>query len=186
MPDWRVWRSTILKRRSDLGEVSAPRPLLEGDDRGAFDCGRVSLNTWFVRHAFANHARGFSRVFVMTDAGTGRIVAYASLSAAQIERGFLPKALQRNSPDPLPVFLLGQLAVDLRDQGKGHSVVILRNMLVTALRAADLIGSVGVITHPLDEKVRGFYARYGFQDLPFDPRRSMMVRSVDLHQAFAE
>jgi hypothetical protein len=33
--------------------------------------------------------------------------------------------------------------------------------------------------------VRGFYARWGFQDLPFDPRRAMMVRMVDLQLSFA-
>lgn len=56
--------------------------------------------------------------------------------------------------------------------------------LRTALRAAEVVGSMGVITHPLDEGVRGFYARWGFQDLPFDPRRAMMVRTVDLQQMF--
>ena len=47
-----------------------------------------------------------------------------------------------------------------------------------------MVGSVGVITHPLDDDVRSFYAKWGFQDLPFDPRRSMMVRMVDLQRAF--
>jgi hypothetical protein len=32
--------------------------------------------------------------------------------------------------------------------------------------------------------VRGFYARWGFQDLPFDPRRAMMVRVDDLEKNF--
>jgi hypothetical protein len=41
-----------------------------------------------------------------------------------------------------------------------------------------------VITHPHDDDVRGFDARWGFQDLPFDPRRAMFVRLVDLQAAF--
>jgi hypothetical protein len=41
-----------------------------------------------------------------------------------------------------------------------------------------------VITHPHDDDVRGFDARWGFQDLPFDPRRAMFVRMVDLQAAF--
>ncbi|MGA7324889.1 MAG: hypothetical protein WBX25_10485 [Rhodomicrobium sp.] len=52
------------------------------------------------------------RVTVMTEAAPGRIVGYVTLSAAQIERAFLPKPLQRNRPDPVPVTLLGQLTVD--------------------------------------------------------------------------
>jgi hypothetical protein len=42
-----------------------------------------------------------------------------------------------------------------------------------------------VITHPLDDGVRGFYARFGFQHLPFGLRRAMFVRMVDLRKSFA-
>ncbi|PWB80475.1 MAG: hypothetical protein C3F11_17820 [Methylocystaceae bacterium] len=43
---------------------------------------------------------------------------------------------------------------------------------------------IGIITHPLDDEVRGFYARWGIQALPFDPRRAMILRMVDLRQSF--
>jgi hypothetical protein len=43
---------------------------------------------------------------------------------------------------------------------------------------------MGVITHPLDDGVRGFHARWGFQDLPFDLRRAMFVRMVDVRKSF--
>jgi GNAT superfamily N-acetyltransferase len=161
-----------------------PRPLVESDDRDLFDCGRESLNLWFRRHAWANQACGASRVTVLTDAASGRIVGYVTLSAAQIERAFLPKAQQRNRPDPLPATLLGQLAVDKAWQGQGHATSLLLFALRTALRASESIGSIGVVTHPLDDHVRGFYARWGFRDLPFDPRRAMLVRMIDLQRVF--
>lgn len=164
--------------------VTPPRPLAESDNRDLFDCGRESLNLWFRRHAWSNHLNGASRVNVITDAVTGRIVGYVTLSAAQIERAFLPKAQQRNRPDPLPATLLGQLAVDKEFQGQGHATSLLLFALKTALQAARVIGSVGVLTHPLDDGVRGFYARWGFRDLPFDPRRAMFVRMLDLEKAF--
>jgi GNAT superfamily N-acetyltransferase len=166
--------------------VTLPRPLAEDDDRSRFDCGRESLNTWFRRHAWANQASGASRVNVLTDAASARIIGYVTLSAAQIERAFLPKPQQRNNPDPLPVTLLGQFAVDKAYQGQGHAVSLLLFALRTAMRAADMVGSVGVITHPLDDGVRGFYTKQGFADLPFDPRRSMIVRMVDLRRSFGE
>lgn len=164
--------------------VTPPRPLAESDDRNLFDCGRESLNLWFRRHAWANQTSGTSRVTVITDAASGRIVGYVTLSAAQIERAFLPKPQQRNRPDPLPVTLLGQLAVDKGYQGQGHAVSLLLFALKTALSAAASIGSMGVVTHPLDDNVRGFYARWGFEDLPFDPRRAMLVRMLDLERVF--
>jgi GNAT superfamily N-acetyltransferase len=164
--------------------VTPPRPLAEEDDRNGFDCGRESLNAWFRRHAWANHAGGASRVSVIADAASGRIVGYVTLSAAQIERAYLPKPQQRNRPDPLPVTLLGQLAIDKGCHGKGYAADLLLFALKTALHAAAIVGSVGVITHALDESVRAFYARWGFQGLPFDPRRAMMVRMADLERAF--
>ena len=164
--------------------VLPPRPLAEGDDRGFFDCGRPSLNAWFQRHAWVNHVSGASRVTVLADEASGRIVGYVTLSAAQIERAWLPKAHQRNRPDPVPVTLLGQLAVDCHDQGQGHARSLLLFALRTALEASVLIGSTGVITHPLDDSVRAFYRRWGFQDLPFDPRHAMIVRMADLRASF--
>jgi GNAT superfamily N-acetyltransferase len=165
-----------------VAEVAPPRPLSETDDRNQFDCGRDSLNQWFRRHAWANHAAGISRTNVIYDVVTGQIVGYVTLSAAQIERAFLPKQRQRNKPDPIPVTLLGQLAVHRDHQGRGHARSLLLFALRTALRASREIGSFGVITHPIDEQARAFYARWGFQDLPFDPRRAMIVRMNDLEQ----
>jgi len=164
--------------------VARQRPLAEDDDRSAFDCGRESLNTWFRRHAWATQTSRASRVNIVADATSGRIVGYVTLSAAQIERAFLPKPQQRNRPDPLPVTLLGQLAVDKNYQGQRHAVSLLLFALKTALRAADMVGSVGVITHPLDDGVRSFYSKWGFAEMPFDPRRAMMVRMADLQRSF--
>ncbi len=165
-----------------MAEVTAPRPLAEDDERGHFDCGRDSLNGWFLRHAWHNHASGVSRVSVVCDGATKLIVGYVSLSAAQIEREFLAKRDRRNKPEALPATLLGQLAVHRPYQGKGHAHSLLLFALTTALRASREIGSFGVLTHPLDEGVRQFYRRWGFEDVPLDPRRSMIVRMVDLEK----
>lgn len=169
-----------------MAEVTPPRPLSEADDRARFDCGRESLNHWFHRHAWANHIAGISRTNVICDTATDAIVGYVTLSAAQIERSFLPKPQQRNKPDPVPATLLGQLAIHRDHQGNGHARSLLLFALRTALRASREIGSFGVITHPLDDTVRAFYGRWGFQDLPFEPHRAMIVRMIDLERSGIE
>jgi GNAT superfamily N-acetyltransferase len=110
-------------------------------------------------------------------------VGYVTLSAAQIERELLAKAHRRNMPDPVPATLLGQLAIHTAHQGHGHARSLLLFALTTALRASRDVGSFGVLTHPFDEQVRGFYRRWGFDDVPFDPGRSMIVRMVDLRKS---
>lgn len=123
-----------------------------------------------------------SRISVVCDVVTEGIVGYVSLSAAQIEREYLPKAAQRNRPSPIPVILLGQLAVDRQHHGKGYARSLMLFALTTAMRLSKDIGCFGVLTHPLDDEVRAFYRRFGFEDLPFDPNHSMIVRMVDLER----
>jgi predicted N-acetyltransferase YhbS len=166
-----------------MAEVTSPRALTEDDERGDFDCGRESLNAWFRRHAWHNQAGNISRTSLICEAETNRIVGYVSLSSGQIEREFLAKADRRNRPDPIPVTLLGQLAVARAYQGQGYAHPLLRFALTAALRASREVGSFGVLTHPLDDTLRAFYGRWGFDDVPFDPRRAMIVRMVDLEKS---
>lgn len=169
-----------------MGTLSAPRPLLKSDDRAGFDCGQNSLNHWFVRHAWGNEKEDASRTYVMVDAETDCIAGYVSLVSGQIEREFLPKNRQRNKPDPVPIVLLGQLAVDLRYQGRGCGSGLLRHALFVSLEASASVGAVGVLTHPLDAAAREFYTRYGFESLIGDPKGSMIVYIRDLRKTVGE
>jgi len=40
-----------------------------------------------------------------------------------------------------------------------------------------------MITHPVDDAARSFYRRWGFEDLPSDPRGAMIVRMADLEKS---
>jgi predicted N-acetyltransferase YhbS len=167
-----------------MAGLMPPRPLAADDDIEGFDCGRDALNQWLSRHAWRNQQSDVSRTSVVCD-DTGRVVGYVSLSAAQVERAWLPKAQQRNRPDPMPAVLLGQLAVDVRWQGRGVARSLLVFALNTAVRFSKEVGCFCVLTHPLDDSVRALYRSFGFEDLPFDPARSMAVRIVDLvHNGF--
>lgn len=166
-----------------MAGLTPPRPLVATDDREAFDCGRESLNQWFRRHAWHNQESSVSRTSVMCDTATGAVAGYVSLSAGQIERAYLPKSAQRNRPDPIPVLLVGQLAVGQNWQGRGVARSLMLFALTTALRFSKEIGCFGVLTHPLNDEVRAFYERFGFEALPFDPKRSMVVRIRDLERS---
>lgn len=165
-----------------MGRLSRPRSLASTDNREMFDCGRDSLNIWFRRHAWSNQDSGASRTSIIIDGENDAIAGFVSLSAGQITRSYLPKKVQQNQPDPLPVVLLGQLAVDVRYQGQGCAHALLVFALRTALQVSNDIGCIGVLTQPIDDGVRPFYAKFDFEDLPFDPERRMMLRLIDMQR----
>jgi len=152
------------------------------DDREGFDCGQDALNAWFKRNAWRNQGAGVSRTYVLPNVDTGAIAGYVSLAVGEVRREFLPKSRQRNMPDPIPVFLLGQLAIDLRWQGRGLSDVLLSHAIVSTIHAAETVGGFALVTHPLNDGVRRFYENRGFTELPGDPKKAMFVRMKDLAQ----
>jgi hypothetical protein len=83
----------------------------------------------------------------------------------------------------LPIILLGQSAIDRHCQGRGYARSLLWFALMTALLLSKEVGCLGVLTHPLDDGLREFYRRFGFEDLPGDPHRGMVVRMIDLERS---
>ena len=156
-----------------MADFLPPRPIADTDDIFDFDCGRDSLNAWLRQHCLRNQETGASRTSVICEAQSGRIAGYVSLSAAQIERAYMLKRDQRNMPDPIPAVLMGQLAVDKRDQAQGVAASLLYSAFKTTLRIAEEVGCFTLLTHPLDEEVRSFYRKFDFVDLPGEARGAM-------------
>jgi len=92
-------------------EPSSPIPLAPEHDLDSFDSGVPALDQWLKRRARRNEAEGASRTFV-TCIGH-RVVGYYSLSASSVLHAIATGRTRRNMPDPVPVVLLGRLAVDL-------------------------------------------------------------------------
>lgn len=166
-----------------MAGLNPPRPLDENDDLGTFDCGRMSMNLWLRGHALRNQQQNISRTTVFTAKDSGALVGYVTLASAQIEREFLPKQARRHRPETIPTLLLGQLAVDRRFQGQGLARHLLFYALTTSVAFSKSVGCFGVITHPIDDAARAFYGKFGFVDLPGDPRRTMIVRIADLEES---
>jgi len=163
-----------------MAGLSSPRPIRKDDDRYDFDCGERVLNRWLRRHAWGNEVTNASRTYVVIDEENGLIAGFVSLATGQIERAFLSKSQQRNQPDPIPVLVLGQLAIDTRYQGRRLGVSLLKHAFDVAVAASQKVGIVGVVTHSLNQEVRSFYQRWGFENLPGDPEKALIVRIRDL------
>ena len=76
-------------------------------------------------------------------------------------------------PEPVPVILLGQLAVDTSCQGRGLGSDLLVDAARRALSAADVIGVRAIVVQALDERAKAFYERFGFRQ--FSDREPLML-----------
>ena len=162
----------------DAGVVDA---LNASHDVSSFACGKPALDAWLRTRALRNQDTGDSRTFVLSD--EGRVVAFYALTTASAARVGLPGALRRNAPDPVPLLLLGQLAVAASHHGKGLGRRLLRDALIRAAAASRQVGFRALATHPIDDDARGFYARFGFVPVP-DAQPVLMILALHrLHAA---
>jgi GNAT superfamily N-acetyltransferase len=160
--------------------LSAPEPLSDKHQLGSFDCGVPELNDWLMRRAMPNQLEGASRTFVVSDE-TG-VVAYYALASGGIIPKATPGRFRRNMPDPIPVAVLGRLAVARSQHGKGLGRALFRDSAKRVLNAAESLGIRGLIVHAISEDARAFYLALGFMPSPLEPM-TLMVTLNDLRAA---
>jgi GNAT superfamily N-acetyltransferase len=164
--------------------LQPPTPLISTHLVTDFDCGVESLNEWLDKRAWKNQVLGVSRTFVITNGKSEKcglgvspsgapfqeiVVGYYCLSSAAIDRIELPKAKQRNMPDPIPAILIGRLAVDLRYQGKKIGLSLLQDAICRIITASQSVGVAYILVHALDDAAKRFYEMNGFEAIPEQP-----------------
>ena len=88
-------------------------------------------------------------------------------------------------PSPVPVIILGRLAVDNREQGNGIGAALLRDALLRVLNASQEIGAAAVLVHALNDRAKAFYQDHGFVESPVEPL-VLMLRVKDIAAALGE
>jgi GNAT superfamily N-acetyltransferase len=157
-------------------EIAGPRLLQADDETLAFDCGVDVLNTWLKRRALLNHLSGASRTYVAMSGK--RIAAYYCLSAGSIQHSVATGNVRRNMPEPIPVLVLGRLAVDVGFQKRGVGPMLLLHALERAEEVAKTAGIRALLVHAKDDEAAEFYKRHGFVESPIDPLMLMLRVSL--------
>ena len=160
--------------------LAGPELLGADHDVSAFICGEPTLDDWLRRRALANQLSGVSRTYVITAEGN-RVVGYYTLAAGAIAVDEAPGRLRRNMPDPIPMVLLGRLAIDRSCQGRGLGRALLRDGVRRTCQAAETIGIRGILVHALSPAAKRFYEGCGFIESPNNP----MTLVVSLRDAAA-
>lgn len=152
--------------------LEAPALLSEGHLIDGFASGTASLDDWLKRRARANQISGASRTYVVAE--TGRVVGYYCLASGAMALNDAPGGLKRNMPDPIPMAILGRLAVDQTWQGCGLGVALLRDAVERTQAAGAILGIRGLLVHALSDAAKAFYEHHGFVASPSRPMTLVM------------
>jgi GNAT superfamily N-acetyltransferase len=121
------------------------------------------------------------------DAPVPGVLGFYTLSMAVIGSADVAPHLTGRLPKyPLPVALIGRLAVDERAQGRRIGERLLIDAMQRVVDAADLVGCVGIIVDAKDADAESFYAKYDLVALETEgwPRR-MFVPLATVRAALA-
>jgi len=160
------------------GPLQPPRSIHADDDPSPFDSGEPVLDHWLKKQAHQNEASGASRTYVLVRPETRTIIGYYSLATGAVLRANAPGGIRRNMPEPIPVIVLGRLAVDRNWQGHGIGKGLLRDAILRTLQAAEIAGIRALLVHALSAEAKAFYEHCGFQPSPIDPL-TLMLRLND-------
>lgn len=154
----------------------AIRTLDEAVDTGAFDCGEPALDEYIRRYASQDVRRGLARVFVaMPEQEPQRLSGYFTLSAGSVSAATLPESVRRKLPSyPIPVALLGRLAIDKAFQGQGLGGILLADACLKVVHASAVLAVAGLVVDTKSETAAAFYRHYGFISLPGAPGRMLL------------
>lgn len=152
--------------------LSAPAPLAEVHRLDSFRCSEVVLEIWLKQRARRNQHDGASRCYVVcTDVD---VVGYYGLAAGAVSHMQASGSVRRNMPDPIPVIVLGRLAVHTDWMGRGIGAGLLKDAVLRALRLSQEMGFRAMPCHALTEDAKHFYLHHGFSDSPIEPLTVML------------
>lgn len=142
-------------------------------DTASFCCGQALLDEYIRRHAAQDVQRNLARVFLATpEDDSHRLAGFFALSAGSIRCTDVPESLAKKLPRyPVPVALIGRLAVDSGFQGKGLGSILLADACRKVAHASATLAVAGIVVDAKDIAATNFYRHFGFQTLPGQPAR---------------
>jgi len=152
--------------------IQAPEKLSPQHDLSRFISGEPILDNWLRRRALQNEAGGASRTYVVCVGK--KVVGYYTLAVGAVALAHATGRVRRNMPDPLPVMVLGRLAVDRDYQHRSIGTGLLRDAVLRTIQAAEIAGIRAVLVHAISETAKHFYERNGFVPSPVDPLTVML------------
>lgn len=153
--------------------ISPPQKLRASHDLSQFASGEPTLDDWLRRRALPNEESGASRTYVVCL--ENRVIGYYALAVGAVAHGGAPGRVKLNMPDPVPVMILGRLAIDEKFQGHRIGPALLRDAVLRTLQASEIAGIRAILVHAISQRAKRFYENSGFIPSPVDPMTLMIT-----------
>ena len=149
-----------------MGKISAPQAISATHDLSRFNSIEPTLNSWLQQHSLKNEGQS-SRTYIVADNDSNnRVIGYYCLSTGAIQHRDSVGAIKRNMPDPIPVCVLGRLAVDRDYTGQGIGSGLLKEAFSKTLIFSKHVGVRALLVHALSDEAKSFYLKYDFRQSP--------------------
>nr|WP_254798640.1 GNAT family N-acetyltransferase [Sphingobium sp. AS12] len=107
----------------------------------------------------------------------GRVVGYYGLAPSAIDPAAAPRRIRTGRPpDPIPCLLIGQLAVDQREHGRGIGSALVTDALRRCLAGAEIIGGRAIVVRAIDADAERYWQSWGFVAARDDA--SVLMRAI--------
>ncbi len=152
------------------------RPFDATVNTAGFSCGQPTLDSYLRRYASQDVRRNVARVFIATpEDDAHKVAGFYTLNAGSVNCTELPETLARKLPQyPVPVALIGRLAVTQDYQGKGLGSILLVSACQKIVQASSILAIAGIIVDAKDAAAFAFYQHFGFTSLPGQSKRLML------------
>ena len=157
--------------------INAPCPITATHNTTSFNCGNNTLNEWLQQRSIKNENSSASRTFVVCEDNT--VIGYYSLAVGAVARDESSGKIRRNMPEPIPVMVLGRLAVDSNWQGKHIGVGMLKDAIQRTIIVAQQAGVRAILVHAISNEAKSFYQHWGFHKSPTND----MTLMISLNEA---
>jgi predicted GNAT family N-acyltransferase len=107
-------------------------------------------------------------------------VGYYALAMSAVEHEQAPPRLRRGMPDPIPVVLLGRLALDRSEHGHSLGGHLLVDALARSVRGGREFGARAIVVDAISDDAANFYRHFGFRVLT---DRRLWRRLADIARA---
>lgn len=152
-------------------------------DATGFSSGHPSLDDWIRSVAARAEGRTARTYVVVTDAG--RLAAYYCIATGSVARIGVPRRLRKDAPDPIPVAIIGRLAVAKEFERRGLGSGLLQDAFRRIIQISATVGCAAIVAHAIDDAACDFYRKYGFEAFP-DGGRTMFLPVASLVMAMGQ